>query len=58
MNVYKNFIVLHNIQLDPREVKLFVEWLLSCEKDSQAYKIGEAMQVAIDNYCTGVNEND
>lgn len=50
MNVYKDFIVLHNIQLDPREVKLFVDWLLSCEKDSQAYKIGEAMQAANDNY--------
>lgn len=50
MNVYKDFIVLHNVTLDPRDVKLFVDWLLSCEADSQAYKIGEAMQAAIDNY--------
>lgn len=50
MNIYKDFVILHNIQLDPRDVKLFVDWLLSCEPDSQAYKIGEAMQAAIDNY--------
>lgn len=50
MNVYKDFIVLHDMTLDPRDVKLFVDWLLSCEPESQAYKIGEAMQAAIDNY--------
>lgn len=50
MNVYKDFIVLHDMTLDPRDVKLFVDWLLACEKDSTAYKIGEAMQAAIDNY--------
>lgn len=54
MNVYKDFIVLHNITLDPRDVKLFVDWLLSCEPESQAYKIGEAMQAAIDNYVSDV----
>lgn len=52
MNVYKDFIVLHDMTLDPRDVKLFVDWLLSCEPESQAYKIGEAMQAAIDNYVT------
>lgn len=50
MNVYKDFIVLHDMTLDTRDVKLFVDWLLSCEPESQAYKIGEAMQAAIDNY--------
>lgn len=50
MNVYKDFIVLHNMTLDPRDVRLYVDWLLSCETDSQAYKIGEAMQAAIYNY--------
>ena len=50
MNVYKDFVILHDMTLDPRDVKLFVDCLLSCEADSQAYKIGEAMQAAIDNY--------
>lgn len=50
MNVYKDFVIVHNMTLDPRDVKLFVDWLLACEKDSTAYKIGEAMQAAIDNY--------
>lgn len=50
MNIYKDFIILHNMKLDPRDVKLFVDWLLSCEPDSQAYKIGEAMLAAMDNY--------
>lgn len=50
MNIYKDFVIVHNMTLDPRDVKLFVDWLLSCEPDSQAYKIGEAMQAAIDNY--------
>ena len=50
MNVYKDFIVLHDMTLDPRDVKLYVDWLLSCDSESQAYKIGEAMQAAIDNY--------
>ena len=50
MNVYKDFVIVHNMTLDPRDVNLFVDWLLACEKESQAYKIGEAMQVAIDNY--------
>lgn len=58
MNVYKDFVILHNMSLDPRDVKLYVDWLLSCEKDSQAFKIGEAMRAAIDNYCTEVKEND
>ena len=58
MNVYKDFVILHNMALDPRDVKLFVDWLLACENDTQARKIGEAMQAAIDNYCTGVKEND
>ena len=31
-------------------IKIFVDWLLATDKDSQAYKIGEAMQTAIDNY--------
>lgn len=50
MNVYKDFVIVHNMTLDPRDVKLFVDWLLACEKDTQAYKIGEAMQAAMDNY--------
>lgn len=50
MNVYKDFVIVHNMTLDPRDVKLFVDWLLACEKESQAYKIGEAMQAAVDNY--------
>ena len=54
MNVYKDFVILHNMQLDPRDVKLFVDWLLACEKDTQAYKIGEAMQAAMDNYMSEV----
>lgn len=57
MNVYKDFIMLHNIQLDPREVKLFVDWLLSCEANTQAYKIGEAMKAAVDNYNTSIEMN-
>ena len=52
MNVYKDFVIVHNMTLDPRDVKLFVDWLLACEKDTTAYKIGEAMQAAIDNYAT------
>ena len=52
MNTYKDFVVLNNMILDPRDVNLFVDWLLACEKESQAYKIGEAMQAAIDNYAT------
>ena len=58
MNVYKDFIVLHNMTLDPRDVKLFVDWLLSCDPESQAYKIGEAMQAAIDNYMSGIILNN
>ena len=58
MNTYKDFVILHNMTLDPRDVKLYVAWLLSCEKDSQAYKIGEAMLAAIDNFINGGNEND
>lgn len=50
MNVYKDFVVLHDMTLDPRDVHLFADWLLSCEPESQAYKIGEAMQAAINNY--------
>ena len=50
MNTYKDFVVLNNIALDPRDVHLFVDWLLSCAPDTQAYKIGEAMQAAVDNY--------
>ena len=50
MNVYKDFVIVHNMTLDPRDVKLFLDWLLACEKDTQAYKIGEAMQAATDNY--------
>lgn len=56
MNVYKDFVAVHNMKLDPREVKLFVDWLLATDKDSQAYKIGEAMQTAMDNYIED-NEN-
>ena len=51
MNIYRDFVIVHNIQLDPRDVKLFVDWLLSCEPESQSYKIGEAMQEAVNNYC-------
>lgn len=58
MNVYKDLVILHNITLDPRDAKLFVDWLLSCEQDSQAYKIGEAMQAAIDNYVAGTILNN
>lgn len=50
MNTYKDFVILHGITLDPRGVKLYVDWLLACVSDSEAYKIGEAMQAAIDNY--------
>ena len=50
MNVYKDFVAVHNMKLDPRDVKMFVDWLLATDKDSQSYKIGEAMQTAIDNY--------
>lgn len=62
MNAYKDFVILHDMMLDPRAVKLFVDWLLACEKESQAYKIGEAMLAAIDKYCDNLNyeeeEND
>jgi hypothetical protein len=54
MNTYKDFVVLNNMILDPRDVHLFVDWLLACEKDSTAYKIGEAMQAAMDNYMNDV----
>lgn len=54
MNTYKDFVVLNNMILDPRDVHLFVDWLLACEKESQAYKIGEAMQAAIDNYTENI----
>ena len=54
MNVYKDFVIVHNMTLDPRDVKLFVDWLLACEKDTTAYKIGEAMQAAMDNYMNNV----
>lgn len=50
MNVYKDFVIVHNMTLDPRDTKLFIDWLLSCDTDSQAYKIGEAMQEAVNNY--------
>ena len=50
MNVYKDFVIVHNMTLDPRDTKLFINWLLSCDTDSQAYKIGEAMQEAVNNY--------
>ena len=50
MNIYKDFVIVHNMRLDPRDVKLFVDWLKCCEKNSTAYLIGEAMQAAIDNY--------
>ena len=55
MNIYKAFVIVHNMTLDPRDVKLFVDWLLACEKDSTAYKIGEAMQAAVENYCDNLN---
>ena len=58
MNVYKDFVIVHNMTLDPRDVKLFVDWLLACEKDSQAYKIGEAMQAAMDNYMSSIVLNN
>lgn len=50
MNTYKEFINAHGITLDPRGVQIYVDWLLACENDTQARKIGEAMQAAIDNY--------
>ena len=50
MNIYRDFVVLHNMMLDPWDAKLFVDWLKCCEKNSAAYLIGEAMQAAIDNY--------
>ena len=53
MNVYKDFVVLHNMTLDPRDVKLFVDWLKCCEKNSAAYLIGEAMEAAMNNYVAG-----
>lgn len=55
MNTYKEFVNAHGITLDPRGVKLYVDWLLACENDTQARKIGEAMQAAIDNYCDNLN---
>lgn len=58
MNVYKDFVIVHNMTLDPRDVKLFVDWLLACEKESQAYKIGEAMQAAMDNYMSSIVLNN
>ena len=58
MNTYKEFVNAHCITLDPRGVQMYVDWLLACENDTQARKIGEAMQAAIDNYCTEVKEND
>jgi hypothetical protein len=58
MNTYKDFVVLNNMLLDPRDVHLFVDWLLACEKDSQAHKIGEAMQAAIDNYMSSIVLNN
>ena len=56
MNTYKDFVILHGITLDPRGVRLYVDWLLSCEPDSEAYKIGQAMQAAIDNYCDNLSK--
>lgn len=50
MNTYKDFVNVHGITLDPRGVKMYIDWLLACENDTQARKIGEAMQAAIDNY--------
>lgn len=55
MNTYKEFINAHGITLDPRGVQIYVDWLLACENDTQARKIGEAMQAAIDNYCDNLN---
>lgn len=55
MNIYKDFVIVHNMTLDPRDVKLFVDWLLACEKESLAYKVGEAMQAAVENYCDNYN---
>ncbi|MBO7695089.1 MAG: hypothetical protein J6T10_20915 [Methanobrevibacter sp.] len=56
MNVYKDFVAVHNMKADPRDIKIFVDWLLASDPDTQAYKIGEAMQTAIDNYIED-NEN-
>ena len=58
MNVYKDFVIVHNMQLDPRDTKLFIDWLLSCDPDTQAHKIGEAMQEAVNNYCAEVVLNN
>ena len=58
MNTYKDFVNVHGITLDPRGVKMYIDWLLACDKDTQAYKIGEAMQAAVDNYNDSVVHND
>lgn len=58
MNTYKEFVNVHGIILDPRGVKMYIDWLLACEDDTQAHKIGEAMQAAVDNYNTLMEMND
>lgn len=58
MNVYKDFVIVHHMTLDPRDTKLFIDWLLSCDTDLQAYKIGEAMQEAVNNYCAEIVLNN
>ena len=58
MNTYKDFVNVHGITLDPRGVKMYIDWLLACDKDTQAYKIGEAMKAAVDNYNDSVEHND
>mgnify|MGYP003287248946 CR=1 FL=1 len=56
-NTYKDFVIVHNIRLDPREVNLFLSWLKTSE-DIQVKKIVEAMETAIDNYIEGNVKND
>ena len=58
MNTYKDFVNVHGITLDPRGVKMYIDWLLACEDDSQAHKIGEAMQAAVDNFNDSVVHTD
>ena len=50
MNVYKDFVAVHNMKADPRDIKIFVDWLLATDPGTQAHNIGEAMQTAMDNY--------